>query len=626
MQCSSKPYKGDKPYLFFSCSGADGALVYPIIDRLCLHGYRVWFDDGSNPGEAGLDVIADALRKSSLAISAMTPASVSSHNFRNELIFRVAKQLPTIVLFPQPMELSPVMAEAVKSFPKVSVADYPDEEKFYLTLFSQPGMSGCLDERPVSREQYQLWKQNSQLYAQQDSDWEEEPTMGSILITRWQNQTPVAADPEPAPAPAPAPAPVEEPKPAPAPAPAPAPVPAPAPAPAEEPKPAPAPAPAPAAEPKPVPAPAPIPAPVPAPAPAPVPQGDSLEPIRRDFAQRRAQLEAEQSAAESQRQTRIASLREQESALKAQLEAIGADIAGEEENGRAAKAQFDEALAALERERAEAEAAEQARLQEAARKAAAAAAVPAPAPTPKADEIVDDWGEATVSAVSAPEDDFEATVSVAAAAPKTYSVTRVATGAVFTMSGPSAIIGRRSKLNPSPDVDLSDDPAVSRRHAEILQMGGRFWIRDNESAGGTEVDGVRLSPGGTAVLQNGSRILLSGKEELLFSTGAAPKPQIVEKLRCINTGEEKILGADPVYLDRSHRAEWQGQVLADPQISGKSHAALLSRGGKRYLLDERSTNGTFLNGELLPHGQERELKDRDLIKLGNASFEYLRKQ
>ena len=63
MNCLSKPYEGDKPYLFFSCSPSDAATVYPIIDRLCLHGYRVWFDDGSNPGEAGLDVIADHLRR-----------------------------------------------------------------------------------------------------------------------------------------------------------------------------------------------------------------------------------------------------------------------------------------------------------------------------------------------------------------------------------------------------------------------------------------------------------------------------------------------------------------------------------------------------------------------------------
>ena len=49
---------------------------------------------------------------------------------------------------------------------------------------------------------------------------------------------------------------------------------------------------------------------------------------------------------------------------------------------------------------------------------------------------------------------------------------------------------------------------------------------------------------------------------------------------------------------------------------------IFARGGKRFILDERSTNGTFLNGELLPKGQERELKDRDSIKLGNVSFEY----
>ena len=115
MNCLSKPYEGDKPYLFFSCSPSDAATVYPIIDRLSLHGYRIWFDDGSNPGEAGLDVIADHLRRCSLALAAVTPTSVASHNFRNELIFRVAKKLPTVLLFPDRIELSPIMQAAFRS-------------------------------------------------------------------------------------------------------------------------------------------------------------------------------------------------------------------------------------------------------------------------------------------------------------------------------------------------------------------------------------------------------------------------------------------------------------------------------------------------------------------------------
>ena len=72
---------------------------------------------------------------------------------------------------------------------------------------------------------------------------------------------------------------------------------------------------------------------------------------------------------------------------------------------------------------------------------------------------------------------------------KTCSIKRISTGQVIPIKKATATIGRRSKLNPTPDVDLYDNKAISRRHAEILQKAGKFWIRDNESAGGVAVDG-----------------------------------------------------------------------------------------------------------------------------------------
>ena len=625
MNCLSKPYEGDKPYLFFSCSPSDAATVYPIIDRLCLHGYRVWFDDGSNPGEAGLDVIADHLRRCSLALAAVTKASVASHNFRNELIFRVAKQLPTVLLYPDRIEISPIMKAAFADFPSVSMADSPDPEHFYTALFTQSGMSACLEERPVSREDFHRWMENSQLYAQAANDWEEEPTMGSILITRWHDASP---------APEPAPAPVPQPEPAPQPKPEPAPQPAPRPAPEPIPQPESSPAPAPAPQPEPAPAPAPQPAPIameieeekttspaafrPVPPPpkpaAPAPAVDEAG-IARQFEEKKAALQAQLEADKAAANEAIRSLEAQAQALREQLRQLEAQAQAQHQTLAGLDANYASQLQALDAQCAQAIAEARRQAEQAQRQAQASAPVD------------DEWGEATVSIAPSrkdEEEDFEATVSVARQVARGYSVTRQATGQVFRMSGANAVIGRKSKLNPKPDVDLSDNPAISRRHAEILSMGGKFWLRDNESAGGTAVDGNRLSPGGSTLLNNGSRIVLSEQEELIFTIDGAPapKPVIVEKLRCINSGETKQLSAEPVYLDRSHRDEWTGGVLADRLISGKSHAQIFSRGGKRYILDERSTNGTFVNGELLPKGLERELKDRDSIKLGNVSFEY----
>ena len=61
MKCYASPYEGQQDYLFFSYCHDDAAKVFPIIERLALEGFRVWFDDGIHPGEEWPEVIANHL-------------------------------------------------------------------------------------------------------------------------------------------------------------------------------------------------------------------------------------------------------------------------------------------------------------------------------------------------------------------------------------------------------------------------------------------------------------------------------------------------------------------------------------------------------------------------------------
>ena len=71
----------------------------------------------------------------------------------------------------------------------------------------------------------------------------------------------------------------------------------------------------------------------------------------------------------------------------------------------------------------------------------------------------------------------------------------------------AVVIGR------SRDCDVKvDDPNVSRRHAEIRQEDGAYWIVDLESTNGVEVNGQRVD---RARLSNEDRIVL-GKTDLVF--------------------------------------------------------------------------------------------------------------
>lgn len=70
-----------------------------------------------------------------------------------------------------------------------------------------------------------------------------------------------------------------------------------------------------------------------------------------------------------------------------------------------------------------------------------------------------------------------------------------------------AVLGRVDPdAGHQPDVDLSADDTVSRRHALILERHGRFFLRDLESMNGTRVNGQWLQPGGETPLEHGDEI------------------------------------------------------------------------------------------------------------------------
>ena len=56
--------------------------------------------------------------------------------------------------------------------------------------------------------------------------------------------------------------------------------------------------------------------------------------------------------------------------------------------------------------------------------------------------------------------------------------------------------------------------------------------------------------------------------------------------------------------------------LDDARVVSRQHATLTVREGKFYLQDNRSRNGTHVNGKKLQRGETRELHTEDIIRLG----------
>ena len=142
MKCYSVPYEGNQEFIFFSYCHADASAVYPIIERLTIEGFRVWYDNGIHPGDDWPEVIATHLSNAKVCVAAISKASAESHNCRNEVSFAVANNKPflSIVIEDFPMPLG--MQLQLSSSNYVKKTDYAPET-FYRKLLAAPTIAAC---------------------------------------------------------------------------------------------------------------------------------------------------------------------------------------------------------------------------------------------------------------------------------------------------------------------------------------------------------------------------------------------------------------------------------------------------------------------------------------------------
>jgi predicted component of type VI protein secretion system len=90
--------------------------------------------------------------------------------------------------------------------------------------------------------------------------------------------------------------------------------------------------------------------------------------------------------------------------------------------------------------------------------------------------------------------------------------------AKLTIRGEREVAIERSitSIGRTPDniVSLTDDPNISRYHAEIEKRGGEFWLIELGSSNGTTVNGVRLYS--EKLLKDGDVIVLGGTSQIVF--------------------------------------------------------------------------------------------------------------
>jgi len=99
-------YRGTKPYIFSSYSHKNMREVFGIIRKISDVRYRIWYDEGIEPGNEWPEEVGRALTACQLFLVFMSPDAMESRNVRNEINMATSENKAIMVVFLQPTGLS----------------------------------------------------------------------------------------------------------------------------------------------------------------------------------------------------------------------------------------------------------------------------------------------------------------------------------------------------------------------------------------------------------------------------------------------------------------------------------------------------------------------------------------
>ncbi len=92
-------YKGSKPYIFTSYAHRNMGDVFDIIKELNKSRYRVWYDEGIEPGNEWPEIVGKAVLGCSQFLVFMSSAAAKSRNVRNEINLAFSEEKDILVIF-----------------------------------------------------------------------------------------------------------------------------------------------------------------------------------------------------------------------------------------------------------------------------------------------------------------------------------------------------------------------------------------------------------------------------------------------------------------------------------------------------------------------------------------------
>ena len=135
------PYKGEQPDIFVSYAHKDSAKVWPIIRQMQQDGYRVWYDEGIDPGTEWDENIAAHVSGCSYFIAFISRNYLSSDNCKDEMNYARDLEKKQVLVYLEDVKLPKGMAlrsGRLQSFKA-------DKRGFFSELYTAEGIQEVTD-------------------------------------------------------------------------------------------------------------------------------------------------------------------------------------------------------------------------------------------------------------------------------------------------------------------------------------------------------------------------------------------------------------------------------------------------------------------------------------------------
>ncbi len=136
------PYKGDRPYIFISYAHKDSHLVWPIVQQMQNDGYRVWYDEGIDPGTEWDENIARHVADCDYFIAFLSKNYLASENCKDELNYGRDLGKHQLLVYLQPVRLPQGIALRIGRCESVKT---DQSGRFYRKVYAAEGISAFTD-------------------------------------------------------------------------------------------------------------------------------------------------------------------------------------------------------------------------------------------------------------------------------------------------------------------------------------------------------------------------------------------------------------------------------------------------------------------------------------------------